>query len=210
MTTAHRPTWAPAKGGEEQGGNRMYVPSRMTSAKDQPGQLTLKFRQEGQASAADILKRDLRVSPLSLRHTLHSPLCPRCQRLGRFHAACVRHSSHQPWDTIAMNIILVSVNHLHCLPLARQHQKATLHVGLASLCGLADGCHKSTCRLPTYLVVPRSRMKVWLMAWLACHCRWSLKRKRASTTGKPREGTLKVRPPSLHQHETAIQHSAHE
>ncbi|KAK9853930.1 hypothetical protein WJX84_008316 [Apatococcus fuscideae] len=61
MTTAHRPTWAPAKGGEEQGGNRMYVPSRMASAKDQPGQLTLKFRQEGQASAADIAKRDLRI-----------------------------------------------------------------------------------------------------------------------------------------------------
>ncbi len=62
MTTAHRPTWAPAKGGEEQGGNRMYVPSRMSSAKDQPGQLTMKFRQGGQASAADILGRDLRVS----------------------------------------------------------------------------------------------------------------------------------------------------
>ncbi|KAK9822140.1 hypothetical protein WJX74_010495 [Apatococcus lobatus] len=64
MTTAHRPTWAPAKGGEEQGGNRMYVPSRMTSAKDQPGQLTLKFRQGGQASTGDILKRDLRISML--------------------------------------------------------------------------------------------------------------------------------------------------
>ena len=44
----------------------MYVPSRMASAKDQPGQLTLKFRQEGQASAADIAKRDLRVRTIFL------------------------------------------------------------------------------------------------------------------------------------------------
>lgn len=44
MTTAHRPTWAPAVGGEEQGGNRLFVPSRAYSAKDQPSHTKLKFR----------------------------------------------------------------------------------------------------------------------------------------------------------------------
>lgn len=78
MTTAHRPTWAPAKasgkggegclcllhtcslkfslllttpllafelqGHEEQGGMRVYAPSRMQSVKDLPGQTKLKFR----------------------------------------------------------------------------------------------------------------------------------------------------------------------
>lgn len=44
MTTAHRPTWAPALGGEEQGGNRMFAPSRMRSAKDQVSHTKLKFR----------------------------------------------------------------------------------------------------------------------------------------------------------------------
>ncbi|EIE20962.1 Cwf15/Cwc15 cell cycle control protein [Coccomyxa subellipsoidea C-169] len=43
MTTAHRPTWAPAKGGEEQGGQRIYAPSRMASAKDQASHTKLKF-----------------------------------------------------------------------------------------------------------------------------------------------------------------------
>uniref|UniRef100_A0A7S0RTB5 Cwf15/Cwc15 cell cycle control protein n=1 Tax=Chlamydomonas leiostraca TaxID=1034604 RepID=A0A7S0RTB5_9CHLO len=60
MTTAHRPTWAPAKGGEEQGGARFYVPSRMMSAKNLPGHTKLKYRQEGQASAEEIAKKDLR------------------------------------------------------------------------------------------------------------------------------------------------------
>lgn len=44
MTTAHRPTWAPAVGGEEQGGNRLFVPSRAYSAKDEPSHTKLKFR----------------------------------------------------------------------------------------------------------------------------------------------------------------------
>ena len=54
MTTAHRPTWAPARGGEEQGGNRMFVPSLMRSSKDATAQTKLKMRQDGQgASGAD-------------------------------------------------------------------------------------------------------------------------------------------------------------
>jgi protein CWC15 len=44
MTTAHRPTWAPARGGEEQGGLRLFVASRARSAKDAPAHLDLKFR----------------------------------------------------------------------------------------------------------------------------------------------------------------------
>lgn len=45
MTTAHRPTWAPAKGGEEQGGTRIFAPIRQYSAKDAPSHTTLKLRQ---------------------------------------------------------------------------------------------------------------------------------------------------------------------
>ena len=44
MTTAHRPTWAPAKGNDEQGGYRLFVPSAAVSAKDLPGHTKLKFR----------------------------------------------------------------------------------------------------------------------------------------------------------------------
>lgn len=44
MTTAHRPTIVTAKGGEEQGGRRIFVPSRMTSAKDAAAHTKLKFR----------------------------------------------------------------------------------------------------------------------------------------------------------------------
>lgn len=60
MTTAHRPTWAPTKGGEEQGGNRLFVPSRAFSAKDQPAHTKLKFRSDGQSSERDLKKRNLR------------------------------------------------------------------------------------------------------------------------------------------------------
>lgn len=44
MTTAHRPTWNAAVGGSEQGGSKMYVPSRQYSAKDLPGQTKMKER----------------------------------------------------------------------------------------------------------------------------------------------------------------------
>jgi hypothetical protein len=51
MTTAHRPTWAPARGGEEQGGNRLFVPSLMRSSKDATAHTKLKQRQDGQGAA---------------------------------------------------------------------------------------------------------------------------------------------------------------
>ena len=50
MTTAHRPTWKPAVGGSEQGGNKITVPTRQYSSKDIPGYTTLKhriFKEEG-------------------------------------------------------------------------------------------------------------------------------------------------------------------
>ena len=48
-------------GGEEQGGNRMLTGSRMMSAKDQPGHLTLKTRRIGQNTTAELGERDLRA-----------------------------------------------------------------------------------------------------------------------------------------------------
>jgi hypothetical protein len=56
MTTAHRPTWAPARGGEEQGGNRLFVPSLMRSSKDATAHTKLKLRQDGQGATGSDLK----------------------------------------------------------------------------------------------------------------------------------------------------------
>lgn len=70
MTTAHRPTWAPAKGGEEQGGNRLFVASRAMSAKDQPGHTKLKFRQLGQSRQDEVQNRDLKTE-LELKEAKH-------------------------------------------------------------------------------------------------------------------------------------------
>ncbi|KAL6785255.1 hypothetical protein ACKKBG_A03085 [Auxenochlorella protothecoides x Auxenochlorella symbiontica] len=61
MTTAHRPTWAPAKGGEEQGGMRIFAPSKQQSVKDLPSQTRLKFRQDGQSKAEELSQKDLRA-----------------------------------------------------------------------------------------------------------------------------------------------------
>ena len=43
MTTAHRPTWAPAKGHEEQGGARMFGPSHKHSKLDDNAHMLLRF-----------------------------------------------------------------------------------------------------------------------------------------------------------------------
>ena len=50
MTTAHRPTWNAAIGGTDQGGARVHAPSAMTSAKDAPAHLKMKYRQPGQGT----------------------------------------------------------------------------------------------------------------------------------------------------------------
>jgi protein CWC15 len=44
MTTAHKPTFHPAVGGEHQGSSRSYVPSQAYSSRDQPSHTKLKFR----------------------------------------------------------------------------------------------------------------------------------------------------------------------
>ena len=59
MTTAHRATWYTARGHEEQGGARVFAPSKMRSKLDAPGMLTMKTRwktkeeEERQGHSAD-------------------------------------------------------------------------------------------------------------------------------------------------------------
>ncbi|KAI3895348.1 hypothetical protein MKX03_025763 [Papaver bracteatum] len=60
MTTAARPTWAPAKGGQEQGGTRIFGPSQKYSSRDIASHTTLKPRREGQDTQEELEKRDLR------------------------------------------------------------------------------------------------------------------------------------------------------
>ncbi|KAH7288796.1 hypothetical protein KP509_31G043500 [Ceratopteris richardii] len=60
MTTAARPTWAPAKGGQEQGGTRMFGPSQKFSSRDLASHTTLKSRKEGQDTQDELRKRNLR------------------------------------------------------------------------------------------------------------------------------------------------------
>ncbi|CAI5467790.1 unnamed protein product [Closterium sp. Yama58-4] len=55
-----RPTWAPAKGGEEQGGSRMFGPSQKYSARDVASHTSLKPRKEGQVTKEEVKRRDLR------------------------------------------------------------------------------------------------------------------------------------------------------
>eukprot|EP00741_Cyanophora_paradoxa_P020629 tig00021281_g19912.t1 len=61
MTTAHRPTFNSAIGHEDQGANKLYGGTKKTSARDQPGHLTLKTRQTGQNTKGDLSERDLRT-----------------------------------------------------------------------------------------------------------------------------------------------------
>ena len=61
MTTAHRPTWAPAKGKEHHGGARLFGPSAKHSKLDANGFMTLKTRHESQSGADALLARDLRA-----------------------------------------------------------------------------------------------------------------------------------------------------
>uniref|UniRef100_A0A0E0L6U3 Uncharacterized protein n=1 Tax=Oryza punctata TaxID=4537 RepID=A0A0E0L6U3_ORYPU len=60
MTTAARPTWAPAKGGNEQGGTRIFGPSQKYSSRDLAAHTTLKPRKEGQHTQEELQKRNLR------------------------------------------------------------------------------------------------------------------------------------------------------
>ncbi|KAJ7517310.1 hypothetical protein O6H91_21G018200 [Diphasiastrum complanatum] len=60
MTTAARPTWAPAKGGHEQGGVRIFGPSQKYSSRDLASHTNLKTRKEGQDTQTELRKRNLR------------------------------------------------------------------------------------------------------------------------------------------------------
>ncbi|KAL1371198.1 hypothetical protein HN51_001418 [Arachis hypogaea] len=60
MTTAARPTWAPAKGGNEQGGTRIFGPSQKYSSRDIASHTTLKPRKEGQDTEEELKRRNLR------------------------------------------------------------------------------------------------------------------------------------------------------
>lgn len=60
MTTAARPTWAPAKGGNEQGGTRIFGPSQKYSSRDIASHTTLKPRKDGQDTQDELQRRDLK------------------------------------------------------------------------------------------------------------------------------------------------------
>lgn len=60
MTTAHRPTWYPATGGRDQGGNRVLVQTRQYSSKDLPGHTAVKYRKTGQGTAEEVKNIDLK------------------------------------------------------------------------------------------------------------------------------------------------------
>uniref|UniRef100_A0A0C9S0T5 TSA: Wollemia nobilis Ref_Wollemi_Transcript_28868_1238 transcribed RNA sequence n=1 Tax=Wollemia nobilis TaxID=56998 RepID=A0A0C9S0T5_9CONI len=60
MTTAARPTWAPAKGGHEQGGTRIFGPSQKFSSRDLAAHTNLKTRKDGQDTQEELRKRNLR------------------------------------------------------------------------------------------------------------------------------------------------------
>ncbi|KAL8462162.1 hypothetical protein ACS0TY_033293 [Phlomoides rotata] len=60
MTTAARPTWAPAKGGNEQGGTRIFGASQKYSSRDIAAHTTLKPRKEGQDTQDELQRRNLR------------------------------------------------------------------------------------------------------------------------------------------------------
>ncbi|KAF6145134.1 hypothetical protein GIB67_013485 [Kingdonia uniflora] len=70
MTTAARPTWAPAKGGNEQGGTRIFGPSQKYSSRDIASHTTLKTRKEGQDTQEELKKRNLRKE-LEDRENIH-------------------------------------------------------------------------------------------------------------------------------------------
>ncbi|CAN6556155.1 unnamed protein product [Malus baccata var. baccata] len=60
MTTAARPTWAPAKGGDEQGGTRIFGPSQKYSSRDMAAHTSLKPRKPGQDTQDELQKKNLR------------------------------------------------------------------------------------------------------------------------------------------------------
>ncbi|KAL3986419.1 hypothetical protein ACH3XW_42675 [Acanthocheilonema viteae] len=60
MTTAHRPTFEPARGGSGRNEGDLAKLSQQYSSKDMPSHTKLKYRQKGQGHAEDMKSRDLR------------------------------------------------------------------------------------------------------------------------------------------------------
>ena len=60
MTTAHKPTFKPCVGGSNQGGNKLYIPTKQFSSRDLPGHLKIKVRRQGQGTYKDIRTRDFK------------------------------------------------------------------------------------------------------------------------------------------------------
>lgn len=76
MTTAHRPTWHSVRGGSEQGGNRIVVPSRQYSSKDMPSQTSLKLRPPTEAPGdfrQALLENEAKNLTLPLMPVTHDP-----------------------------------------------------------------------------------------------------------------------------------------
>lgn len=57
MTTAHRPTFEPARGGSGRNESDLSKLSQQYSSKDMPSHTKLKYRQKGQGHAEDIKLR---------------------------------------------------------------------------------------------------------------------------------------------------------
>ena len=77
MTTAHRPTFNAAIGGEAQGGGRYIAGVTRTHVHDLPGQMSIKRRQDGQGTAADVSGVDMRAQLLPFSAWGHPrPLFP--------------------------------------------------------------------------------------------------------------------------------------
>jgi len=60
MTTAHRPTWNNALGGDDAGGNRKVAVTQIQRARDLPAHKVLKTRKIGQNSVDEVAARDLK------------------------------------------------------------------------------------------------------------------------------------------------------
>ncbi|KAH7574717.1 hypothetical protein JRO89_XS03G0334700 [Xanthoceras sorbifolium] len=66
MTTAARPTWAPAKGGNEQGGTRIFGPSQKYSSRDLAAHTNLKPRLDDLFVQRQALSNNIYVTTLEL------------------------------------------------------------------------------------------------------------------------------------------------
>lgn len=60
MTTAHRPTFDPARGGTGRNEGDLSKLSQQYSSRDMPSHTKLKYRQKGQAHPDEVSSRDLR------------------------------------------------------------------------------------------------------------------------------------------------------